>query len=655
MDISGLEIRYVISKLNSIVVDYYVNNVYLINDKSSLIKLHHSEKAEVWLVLDTDRGIWITKRDIGKDSGDFATKLKKEILRLKFRRATQPGSERIAILEFGDVPDSRRVILEFFGGGNIIVTDNEGLIRSFLRPLNVRHRVIRMGVHYQLPPNRGIDVTVLDKKYLSSLQESDLEISRWLGRNLSLSKKYVEELMYRAGINSGVEGRNVSEDEVIKLYDSIKKVVEMTSTGDVEPTVVYDNGIPIDATPFKLKAYEGFESKRFNTFMEALDEVLPHNLLSSSIETSFSPLRGKIEELRKSVLQQTAFEKSTKEKALELRVFAEKLRSVAFQAPDLKSLPSETLKGLGASEISIMKGRLSLIISGVVVEADSSGSIMKLSSQIFGESKNLERKLEPIEKAQMKLIREIEKLESKLEEKTSEAQNDKLDVKREKAWYERYRWFRTSEGLLVVFGRDTSTNSIIINKYAEDKDLVFHADLHGSPFLVLKEGTPKNEKSINESAQAVVSFSRAWKDGFSSADAYWVLPDQIKKHAPSGMYLAKGSFLIQGVKNYVKNLKVECAVGVTEIDGNLTVMSGPLDAVRRNSIAYVVIIPDKGKISDLAKKIKADITSLMEKEHFKLSRISLDDFVRALPAGGGRVVSRKIGEQIYTDDSPTAN
>lgn len=636
-------------------VDYYVNNVYLINDKSSLIKLHHSEKAEVWLVLDTDRGIWITKRDIGKDSGDFATKLKKEILRLKFRRATQPGSERIAILEFGDVPDSRRVILEFFGGGNIIVTDNEGLIRSFLRPLNVRHRVIRMGVHYQLPPNRGIDVTVLDKKYLSSLQESDLEISRWLGRNLSLSKKYVEELMYRAGINSGVEGRNVSEDEVIKLYDSIKKVVEMTSTGDVEPTVVYDNGIPIDATPFKLKAYEGFESKRFNTFMEALDEVLPHNLLSSSIETSFSPLRGKIEELRKSVLQQTAFEKSTKEKALELRVFAEKLRSVAFQAPDLKSLPSETLKGLGASEISIMKGRLSLIISGVVVEADSSGSIMKLSSQIFGESKNLERKLEPIEKAQMKLIREIEKLESKLEEKTSEAQNDKLDVKREKAWYERYRWFRTSEGLLVVFGRDTSTNSIIINKYAEDKDLVFHADLHGSPFLVLKEGTPKNEKSINESAQAVVSFSRAWKDGFSSADAYWVLPDQIKKHAPSGMYLAKGSFLIQGVKNYVKNLKVECAVGVTEIDGNLTVMSGPLDAVRRNSIAYVVIIPDKGKISDLAKKIKADITSLMEKEHFKLSRISLDDFVRALPAGGGRVVSRKIGEQIYTDDSPTAN
>ena len=102
-------------------------------------------------------------------------------------------------------------------------------------------------------------------------------------------------------------------------------------------------------------------------------------------------------------------------------------------------------------------------------------------------------------------------------------------------WYERYRWFITTDGLLVIGGRDASSNSALIRKHLTEHDIVFHAEVHGSFFIIknaaafaaTKEGTINS--SLHEVAQATISFSRAWKDGLSSADAYWVMAEQVKR------------------------------------------------------------------------------------------------------------------------------
>ena len=57
--------------------------------------------------------------------------------------------------------------------------------------------------------------------------------------------------------------------------------------------------------------------------------------------------------------------------------------------------------------------------------------------------------------------------------------------------------------------------------------LVFHAEVHGSPFFVVKNAAAaaqdgSAEPSLAQVAQATVACSRAGKDGLSSADAYWV-------------------------------------------------------------------------------------------------------------------------------------
>ena len=57
-----------------------------------------------------------------------------------------------------------------------------------------------------------------------------------------------------------------------------------------------------------------------------------------------------------------------------------------------------------------------------------------------------------------------------------------------------------------------SSNSAIIRKYLENNDKVFHAEVHGSPFFLLKtEDEELLPLSLEEVAHATVCFSRAWQ------------------------------------------------------------------------------------------------------------------------------------------------
>lgn len=620
---------------------YYVNNVYLINPFTALLRFHHSDKPDIRIVLSTTNGIWITKYELPKTSSGIASKLRKEIHRAKIKKVFQPRGERIIILEFGESPYARKVILEFFGGGNIIVTDEEYNILSYLRHLKVRHRTIKLREKYVLPPERGLNVKNIEFGDIVDIKKTDLEVSRWLGRNLALSKKYIEEILTRSNIEIMLKGSELDDEQLPKLFSNLKDVVNMVLVGDVEPTVIYKNNIPIDAAPFMLKAYQDHKIKRFETFIEALDEVHTHQIKSSTHEESFDPINRKIDELTKTIEKQIQAGIENKKNSALLREYAENIQKIAFENKRGSDDIIDILKELGATKAIIMKGRLELTVHGISLSTIYYQSLMKIASLIFIEAKELERKIKVIENAQSKLTYDLEILKDKLVNKIIDVESKKPQEKKDKMWYERYRWFKTSEGLLAIGGRDATTNNIILSKYTEDKDLIFHADLHGSPFFILK-GDESSIKSINEVAQAVVLFSRAWKDGFSSANAYWIHSDQVKKQAPSGMFLPRGSYLIQGSKNLVKDVKIECAVGIINHKNQWTVCSGPPEAIHNNSVGYVVITPEKGKISDTAKRIKLSLIDLLNEKAQYIKQIPIEDFIRVLPSGGGKIILKEI-------------
>lgn len=241
---------------------------------------------------------------------------------------------------------------------------------------------------------------------------------------------------------------------------------------------------------------------------------------------------------------------------------------------------------------------------------------------------------EKAKKAKKKLAGALEMLEKAKQQRekavqvaAEEAVQEKQAPKRKPQWYEKFRWFISSEGFLVIGGRDATSNEIVIKKHTDKEDLVFHTDMAGSPFFVVKRDSQKNKKigeaTIQEVADATCTFSRAWKLGLQTIKVFWVKPDQVSKQTQAGEYMPKGAFMIRGKTNYVP-ARMNFSIGMTEKG---EIMAGPLTAVTKHCKRVVKIVQGKDKTSDLAKKIKRIIGS------------GLDEIIRALPAGGGRIVT----------------
>lgn len=289
------------------------------------------------------------------------------------------------------------------------------------------------------------------------------------------------------------------------------------------------------------------------------------------------------------------------------------------------------------------------------VVLDVRKSVESNAADYFEKAKKARKKLEGAKSA---LERTREKLQILIAEKTESekklaaaAEERRTVAERiaKKEWFEKFRWFISSEGFLCIGGRDATTNEIIIKKHADQKDIVFHTELAGSPFFVVKsqrsssdgvsgsnssgekeENTARaiGEKTIEEAAIATASYSRAWKAGIQSVDVYWVRPEQVSKEAKSGEYISKGAFMIYGRKNFVP-VKIGLAIGITD-EGKL--MGGPAAAVAANCTKFVKLIQGDNKPSDAAKKI-AKLLGLSSSGSY------IDEIIRALPAGELKVLS----------------
>jgi predicted ribosome quality control (RQC) complex YloA/Tae2 family protein len=195
----------------------------------------------------------------------------------------------------------------------------------------------------------------------------------------------------------------------------------------------------------------------------------------------------------------------------------------------------------------------------------------------------------------------------------------------QRKWYEKYRWFFSSDGFLVLGGKDATTNEMLVKKHLEQNDVVFHADIQGAPFFIVKNphNQPVPDSTRLQAAQAAASYSKIWSRGMGSADVYEIRPEQVSKTPPAGEYLPKGAFMIYGAKIWHKNVEVKVAVGI--IDG--AIIGGPVAAVSSATREFVIVQVGDVPQGALARQIKS-----------KIPQAELDEIQRFLPPGGGRML-----------------
>ncbi len=240
----------------------------------------------------------------------------------------------------------------------------------------------------------------------------------------------------------------------------------------------------------------------------------------------------------------------------------------------------------------------------------------------YEKAKKIKRKLEGAKAALNLSLKKLEKLEKQKEKETKTIAKQE---ERKKEWYEKFRWFISSDGFLVIGGRDATSNEIVIKKHTDSNDLVLHTDLAGSPFFVIKsQGKEISKKTIEETAQATATYSKAWKLGLSYLEVFYVKPDQVSKKTKAGEYMGKGAFMIYGETKYLRP-NIGLAIGIKD---NM-IIGGPPDAIRSQTDKFVIIEQGKEKASDIAKKIKAKFGG------------DIDEIIRFLPSGGYQIVQQK--------------
>ncbi|GBL41504.1 uncharacterized protein MJ1625 [Nitrosarchaeum sp.] len=636
MTLAGIELRYLVDQISEAIQDYYVSNIYGVTKDSILFKLHHTEKSDIFMMISTS-GVWLTSVKIEQmEPNRLLKRLRSDLLRLKLKKVEQIASERITYFTFAGFDKEFVIVGEFFGEGNILLCNNEMKILALQHSIDVRHRKLGVGLVYTPPPMNGLDVIKITESDFEELKTSDLPAAKWLGRTLGLPKKYVEGIFEISEIDSKCLGNNLTSEQIKKLYDTTKDIVTNVITGKHEPVIIRNEKTEI--IPIRLGKMDD-KCTVVNSFIEGLDTVFTENLveIGKSIQTGGSD--KKIKELESQLAEQEKAIDTVKEKSTHITSVANSLfEMISKGITSVEDSRAHEILATHNSKLTKEKGILLIIVDDEKIKVDSKSSLQSIASVLFNEAKRKSGAIKSIEQIKNNTQKKLTKLQS-----TAKTEKDSVSFAeiRKKNWYERYRWFFTSDGILAIGGRDAPSNSAVVRKHLGKNDKIFHADIFGSPFFILKDAENPSTASMNEVAHATVCFSRAWREGMYGVSAYWVEPEQVKKSAPSGQFLPKGSFSIEGQRNFVKISTLKLAVGILPQGDDYVVTCGPPETIKKNSICYAIIEPHGADMVDSAKKIRLEFLKL-EEEITK--KINIDDFVRALPAGASQITEVGLGD-----------
>ncbi|MFX1570644.1 MAG: ribosome rescue protein RqcH, partial [Promethearchaeota archaeon] len=498
-----------------------------------------------------------------------------------------------------------------------------------------------------------------------------------LSRNIHISGLYSEEICYRGNVTKDLPGKKLTDGDYQNLYESFKRLRNQLLFGNLNAQIVYNQqGNQLFVLPFELEILKGYSKKNFPSFNQAVDEFYSKTDSEILKSPKDQGVNDQIKSQEKILLNQQIYLEELKEKKkknyrigdliyanlnslekLYLVILDAKKKGYQWEAINNK-LQAAKLENLNGTEfyekVIPSTNQLKLKIDSYDVYIDLKKSIGQNANQIYSKGKKAEKKIQGTITAIEKTKEKINKL--KLTKDSIEKEIDFLIKKPKKKWYEKFRWFISTDGFLIIGGRDASSNESIFKNHLDPKDLVFHTVFPGSPLVVIKNLDDKTIpiNTIHEAADFVASYSRAWKENWGIVEVFYIQPNQISKSPPSGEFLPKGSFIISGKKNFIKNAKTELTIGLKMIESEEnfhdnqkiyypTIISGPESTIKKQTKITIDIVPSKSNgltKGKLAKEVKSYfLKNCGEELRIWVKLLSTDEIILFLPSGFSRIKS----------------
>ncbi len=645
--LSSFDIYVIVSELQDL-LGCYIEKIYQLSRNEIIIRIKNIKSKQKDTIFIRNGVLFcITQKDFEtpKKPTTFAMTLRKYLQNGRITEISQHEFDRIIKIKISQKEGNFTLVIELFSNGNIVLVDPEGKIILPLIRQTWASRSIRGRESYIPPPSQINPFDLTRDKFKELINKSNTDIVRTLAVNINLSGPIAEEICKKASIKKEIKIKDIKDTEISIIFDSLIEFLSQFREKKFEPVLVKKDGKIVDILPVIFESYNNIKFEKVDNFTKGLENFIDTQVKEIKKDTELDKLIGK---LNRQLLQQKEAVNKLK-KDIELKKLNGDLIYLNYQELDdllneIKNLLDQKDKVEKISEINQKKlvKRFNPTENLLIVKLkDTSNNTFEIkinfrktvsenAEKAYNDTKKLRNKLKGAEKSIDNTNKQIELAKKKklLEEKKLEEK--KIEKKEKIFWFEKFRWFISSEGNIVVGGKDAKSNELVVKKYMKEGDRYAHADIQGAPSIIIKsrgltnEQLEISEKTLEEACIFASSYSKAWKQ-FAEAQAYWVLPEQVSKTAQSGEFVPKGAFIIRGKRNYFK-CKLEIAVGKVIIEDQEKIMAGPIDSVKHMASKYIVLEPGGIKKSDIARSISKSLNA------------NVDTVEKVLPPGGVTVV-----------------
>jgi predicted ribosome quality control (RQC) complex YloA/Tae2 family protein len=573
-------------------------------------------RRELWMVPGRFAALLPTGAEHGEELSPFARELRRLLTGAMIRSVSEPSGERFLELTMGRVedPEGLTLALEMFGKGNLLVALN-GTLVAVAEPRRWAHRQIRVGVPYSRPPTRLDPWTIGRSELETELARSRNDLASTLAARLSFGGPVGEELIARAGLDGAEPASARAPVAAERVHAAVVELLR--EVGEKPRGFVYERaGTIVDATPYASRRWslsEGVVESPRPSFSEAAREffvsLVPTPPSAEEVEST-----RRTREIERQVAQQTAAIAGLSESIEGLRTTAETILAHYGEAEAAIDRHRTEAPTVPHFETELDGRRVPLTLTRTPRES---------AQDIFEEIKRQQSKLAGARAA----LVETEARRASAAPRSPRKARPTETRKSKPHWFERFRWFVSSEGAVVIAGRDATSNDLVVRRNLKDGDRYVHADIHGAASVIVKHPAPGSPEltdlTFREAGQWAVVFSKAWRAGLASASAFWVEPDQVSKAGASGEFVARGAWAIHGSKNVLRDLPVELGLGTIEYEGDQLWSSAPPSALRARGTLRLTLIPGEER-----ERLEVEVALASE---LGLSRDRLQSL---LPAGG---------------------
>ena len=644
LGLTSLDLLALITELKPVLISARIENVYQLEDGSFLIKFH-AKSGQENVIVDPARRINLTrfKYAIPESPSPQAATLRRHLSSGKVDGISQVGFDRIIFFDITWGEEKIRVYFELFSDGNIIIADSAGTIKYVLHPKSMRDRTIKQGVRYNPPPERGHDILSSSIVSIEEVRTQKFNAGRALTRVYNLPSEVVEEALARIKITPVKPAEEMTPDELDSFTRSARLIIDEAKSC-LKPNIVASEGKNVSVLPIAFVTHSQ-DAKRFETFNEAVDEYFS-SIRSEILESKKrSPVEEGLKNLEAILERQKLYVNELEDQK---KKFGELGKLIMANMFGIQSMIEKVVLmrrsgkdwdamlnydyGIKVKSIDRASGMLTVALGDRDLQIDFKMPASKNAEQYFARSKEAVRKLEGLKTASKDTEEKIAKMKAGLTKISAPVMLRAM----KKEWYERFRWSYSSQDFLIIGGKDSTQNEVLVKKHMGTRDIFAHADVPGGSVVIIKsEGKDIPLETKSEAVALAVAFSRAWKAGVGVADGYWVNANQVTKTPPSGEYLGKGAFMIYGERNYIRNIPLIAWFGIRLTDEGFKVLVGNEAFVKANSEYFAVLKPGELECLELNKKIREEVMLGADPKATNLIRAIPDSEITALLPSGG--------------------